>query len=89
MRRFLSFDDFELQVLQKALAEFQSAIRSASLAGPAREADREEKAAAGDLYQEARGEQRHRRAAPADGPGGDEAPAAGLAGAERRGMPDA
>jgi hypothetical protein len=88
MRRFLSFDDFELQVLQKALAEFQSAIRSGTPAGPARMADREEKAAAGDLYQQARGEQRERRALAA-GLGEDEGPAAGLARAERRRLPEA
>jgi hypothetical protein len=77
MRRFLSFDDFELQVLQKALAEFQS---TSSLAGPARLADREEKAAAGDLYQEARGEQRERRAESVAGIDKAEAPAAGRPG---------
>jgi hypothetical protein len=86
MRRFLPFDDSELQVLQKALAEFQSASRPGAPDGPARVAEREEKAAAGDLYQEARAEQRERRAVAA-GLGGAERPATRVAGGER-GRPD-
>jgi hypothetical protein len=83
MRRFQSFDDFELQVLQTALAEFQSATRSSFPGDEARATHRREKAAAGGLFQEARGEQRQRRAALAAGLGEGE-PAAGLAGADGR-----